>query len=230
MPPETSDFTAVPHIVTGQEDLHPKLQKTVQRHLENPYRREPTGKMREIFEALHSWYQAECGQWPVILDTGCGRGHSTRLLAQRYPDHLVLGLDKSEQRLEHLREPLPHNARLVRTELVDFWLLAREYNWVFAKTCLYYPNPWPKLAHLKRRWHGHPIFPVVLSTCQSLELRTNWQIYAREFAHALELAGHPARSQTLALDRHSTFISAFERKYVLSEQPVYGVSAHIAPQ
>jgi tRNA G46 methylase TrmB len=59
---------------------------------------------------------------------------------------------------------LMSNAMLLRAELSDFFtLVAYESDWVVHSHYLLYPNPYPKGKHLKRRWHGHPIFPVMLA-------------------------------------------------------------------
>ena len=59
---------------------------------------------------------------------------------------------------------LMSNAILLRAELSDFFtLVAYESDWVVHSHYLLYPNPYPKGKHLKRRWHGHPILPVILS-------------------------------------------------------------------
>ena len=36
---------------------------------------------------------------PIILDSGCGTGGATRLLARQNTDALVIGVDKSSRRL-----------------------------------------------------------------------------------------------------------------------------------
>lgn len=219
MPRERS-VGAVPEITTAQNTVHPRLTAVVKKHLTHPYRRPPVPFMRACFAEIYEAHQDR----PVILDTGCGRGHSTRLLAQKYPDHWVLGLDKSLQRLNHLADPLPENARLYRVELVDFWLLAQAQGWHFEQVYLFYPNPWPKAMHLQRRWHAHAVFPAILETARHFELRTNWSVYAEEFAQACVLAGRGVAGPTaLGLSADSAFVSAFERKYVLTGQPVYQV-------
>jgi tRNA G46 methylase TrmB len=59
---------------------------------------------------------------------------------------------------------LKKNAILLRAELSDFFsLVAYESDWIVHSHYLLYPNPYPKAKHLKRRWHGHPIFPVMLA-------------------------------------------------------------------
>ena len=66
---------------------------------------------------------------------------------------------------------LKSNAILLRAELSDFFsLVAYKSDWIVRSHYLLYPNPYPKAKHLKRRWHGHPIFPVMLTLGQYLLL------------------------------------------------------------
>jgi trans-aconitate 2-methyltransferase len=43
----------------------------------------------------------------LVIDLGCGPGNSTELLAERYPDAEVVGLDSSPEMLRQARERLP---------------------------------------------------------------------------------------------------------------------------
>ena len=56
----------------------------------------------EAFDATLEWIAREDpnGDRSIILDSGCGTGRSTRLAALAEPAALVLGVDRSEQRLE----------------------------------------------------------------------------------------------------------------------------------
>ena len=58
--------------------------------------------------------------------------------------------------------PMPANAVLIRADLVDFWRLLADNGVRLARHYNLYPNPWPKIGHLARRWHGHPVFPALL--------------------------------------------------------------------
>ena len=81
------------------------------------------------------------------------------------------------------------NVKLVRADLVDFWTLVyRDDSWKIHSNYILYPNPYPKSQHLKRRWHGHPVFPILLSLGGNLILRSNWNIYCEEFLHAVKTA------------------------------------------
>ena len=79
------------------------------------------------------------------------------------------------------------NAILLRAELSDFFLLiSNQTDWVIHSHYLLYPNPYPKSKHLRRRWHGHPILPVILALGGKLVLRSNWNIYCYEMIQAVD--------------------------------------------
>jgi len=164
----------------------------------------------------------------VILDAGCGNGESSVRLAAEHRGAWVVGVDKSAARLSvHAGRRLPANLLLVRAELADFWRLAARAGWRVERHLLLYPNPWPKARHLKRRWHAHPAFPDLLALGGELELRTNWPIYAREFAQALAIAGVPEPRLAAVTPEPGEAISPFERKYAASRHSLVGVRARI---
>ena len=151
---------------------------------------------------------------PVILDAGCGNGASTLRLAYRYPHAWVIGLDKSAARLQRLA-PQGHARRghvwLVRAEIAEAWRILAEAGVRLTGHYLLYPNPWPKSAHLHRRWHGHPAFRWLLALGGRLELRSNWPVYVAEFGYALRIAGH--RFHIDPIDPALPALTPFERKY-----------------
>lgn len=156
---------------------------------------------------------------PLILDSGCGVGDSTRFLAEQYPNHLVLGLDRSGHRLQRQRPDLPDNALLIRADLVDFWRLAVAANWQPDRHYLFYPNPYPKASQLSRRFHAHPVFPAMVTLSKQLEARSNWKIYLQELQ--VGLAAYDIHSLIQPIDPDSPAVSAFERKYRASQQPLW---------
>ena len=62
---------------------------------------------------------------PIILDSGCGTGKSTILLAKTFPSHSVIGIDRSLPRLsKSLDLPTPPpNLLFLRADLHDFYVL-----------------------------------------------------------------------------------------------------------
>ena len=186
----------------------------------------------------------------VILDSGCGAGESTLHLAKRFPGIPVIGIDKSAMRLTkagniHQQEAAgtdqPSNAFWVRAELLDFWRLALEEvqagRWNIVHHAVFYPNPWPKESEAGRRFHLHPIFPTLMALSAVTELRTNWEIYAREFAAAArivcdsaaqnrsEKSEHPEQSAVITCETFDPTIpeTAFERKYKEARQQLWRV-------
>ena len=211
-------------IVSNQDGVHPNLAKVVRRHLASRFLKPVSDHTREAFDVVATRLaSANCG---LVLDSCCGVGDSSRALARAFPDHWVVGVDKSGARLGRERdEHTPENLLLVRADLNDFFRLAAEAGWRPARHYILYPNPWPKAEHLKRRWHGAPVFPDIVRLGGRLELRSNWRLYLEEFAGALELAG--VASTLRAFDAAAP-ITPFEAKYKISGQPLWQLTADIS--
>jgi tRNA (guanine-N7-)-methyltransferase len=209
---------------SSQAAPHPQLERVVRRHLDRSWQQPIRAHGSAAFAALLGQLDPAL---PLVLDSGCGTGHSTAQLARVHADAVVIGVDKSDHRLARSPE-LPANARLVRAELADFWRLARSAGWRLDRHYLFYPNPWPKPGHLMRRWHAHPVFPDLLALGGRLELRTNFGLYAREFQQALQIAGvDTAEVVSLPADQASEPVSPFERKYARSGHQLYRLQAQL---
>ena len=235
-------------VQSNQEGPFKDLEKLVRKYACTPYLRPIADHTRLAFadaeqfiEDFYTQHQPTPSAGmpntpiPVILDSGCGTGESTFHLAQQFPDYPVIGIDKSAVRLnkanktDDLPQPLPRNAFYVRAELIDFWRLALEKvtagQWTIPYHALYYPNPWPKQSEAGRRFHLHPIFPTLMQLSQTTELRTNWNIYAQEFALAARLL-LPNADVTIQSTEDGEPITAFERKYKNARQQLWRVIVH----
>lgn len=211
-------------ILSNQESVHKNLTALVQKHLESTFQKPIADHTKRAFDAVCCRIE-DSPKRPLILDACCGVGDSTRTLASRFPDHWVIGVDKSESRL--LRERpggWDDNLILARADLNDFYRLAENAGWKLARHYILYPNPWPKSVHLKRRWHGAPVFPAMLRLGGELELRSNWRLYLEEFAVALDIAGVTSDLQSFEAEDPLT---PFERKYRDSGQPLYQLTASL---
>jgi tRNA (guanine-N7-)-methyltransferase len=199
-------------ISSAQTGVHPDLEKLVRRHMAHPFLKPIADYNREAFAlalaAREQWQPAA----PLILDAGCGVGWSTQRIAETYPDHFVFGVDQSVDRINRGKPlPLPANATLIRADLVDFWRLLAENGIRLARHYNLYPNPWPKIGHLARRWQGHAVLPVWLALGGELECRSNWRIYIEEMAQALTLlTAQPVSCEAWQTDIPMT---PFEKKY-----------------
>jgi tRNA (guanine-N7-)-methyltransferase len=200
-----------PQIVSPQSGTHPRLAEVVLRHRDHAWRAPLHGPTMTQFARWQA--QRETSARPLLVDLGCGHGDSTLLLAARHPQAELLGIDQSAHRLARLAPDgfAVHVAgTLVRAEAATWMRALAEAGIAVDTLFLLYPNPWPKSEHLMRRWHGHPVFPLLLAA-RRVVLRTTWPIYADEFAVAAALLGRPA--QVRALGDADAVLTPFERKY-----------------
>ncbi len=202
-------------ISSAQDGPHRDLEALVRRHLAHPFRKPVADYNREAFAAALAAWEKFGRNAPLILDAGCGVGWSTLNIAQQFPDHFVFGVDQSVDRLSRGKPmEMPANAVLIRADLVDFWRLLAENGIRLARHYNLYPNPWPKIGHLARRWQGHAVFPVWKELGGVLECRSNWPIYIEEMALALGwLSGLPVAAEAYVTDAPMT---PFEKKYLAS--------------
>lgn len=213
-------------VTSRQTAPHKALPGLLQRRTRQAYGKPLHPASTAAFRLAETWLREQ--QQPLILDAGCGTGESTRELASLYPDFAVVGIDKSAHRLSReYSGATPANCLLVRADLVDFWRLAAAAGWQPQRHYLLYPNPWPKPKHLHRRWHAHPVMPWLLALGGQLEVRSNWPVYAQEFAYTLSvLLQRPIAARPLQV---TAPMSPFERKYRASDHALYACSADITP-
>jgi tRNA (guanine-N7-)-methyltransferase len=211
-------------IRSNQSGPHDDLSRRVARALAHPWRKPVAEHTRSAFTQADAWLKSRAA--PLILDAGCGVGLSTRHLATRFPEYAVIGVDRSADRLSRDHGSLPDNALLLRADLVDFWRLALAAGWQPVRHYLLYPNPYPKSVHLKLRWQGHPVFPVIVALGGRLELRSNWRVYVEEFALALEYVTGVI-SPVEAFEPELPYLTPFERKYHASGQSLWRLVAEL---
>jgi len=200
------------------------LAAVVDTHRQHAWRAPLHSPSVAAFHALQEFVAGDVR--PLVLDSGCGTGESTRLIARALPHSLVIGVDKSRVRLARTgARNFPHregNVVWLRAELSTFWRLAVQAGWRLHRHFLLYPNPWPKPSHLRRRWHGHPVFPEMLRLGGQLEMRCNWKPYAQEFAAAVRrVLGVDVQPVPVG---ESPVSSPFERKYRASGHALYSLS------
>jgi tRNA G46 methylase TrmB len=237
-----SNGNVVHSVKSNQEDIYKNLEAVVRKYAATTFLRPVAGHTREAFERVSDFVRGfnASGCAELVLDSGCGTGESTLHLAKKFPNVPVIGIDKSAVRLSKAGNErqlevsagascdIPANAFWVRAELLDFWRLALEKveagEWKILHHALYYPNPWPKESEATRRFHLHPIFPTLLRLSPVTELRTNWEIYAREFAEAAHVLGDALslkfNVELGAFDPENPE-TAFERKYKEARQQLW---------
>jgi tRNA (guanine-N7-)-methyltransferase len=137
----------------------------------------------------------------VILDIGFGNGDSTWQMAQQEPDKNFIGIEVHEPGVGHLLMALEENhienVRIACADAVEF-MENRIAPGSISGIRIYFPDPWPKKRHHKRRIIQPP-FVSLLARCLKkgglLHLATDWQPFAD---HVLEVMQDNADFTNLA--------------------------------
>jgi tRNA (guanine-N7-)-methyltransferase len=177
------------------------------------------------FEPL-DWSKVFPRQQPIEVDLGCGDGTLLLHWARKHPDRNWLGVERLKGRLAKLERKAPRlgirdNLRGLRIES------SYAVEWLFppdsiAAHHIYFPDPWPKKRHQKRRLF-QPEFVAAL--CRTLapggfvNLATD---HAGYFAHMLEVFGAASGFERVeAIEPASEEdMTDFERDFVRAGQPV----------
>lgn len=202
-------------ISTNQQGVHDKLDELVARYQRATNQRPVSAHTQQAFDEVSAWLDGFDGG--IILDSCCGVGESTARLADKYPDCRVIGLDKSQLRLEKHDNYASDctNYRVVRADVNDFWRLVADARWPVNKHYLLYPNPYPKASQVQKRWHGSPAMQALMALSDEVEVRSNWLVYLLEFAQA---AKHYGRIGDICTVTGGDAFTPFERKYMASGQ------------
>lgn len=207
-------------VQSNQEDVHEDLEALVTKHIRHSWS-EPTPDHSRL-AASDIARLLEDHNGPLILDSFCGTGMSTARLAEERPDALVIGIDKSRARLSRHKPNACKNYHLIRASCEHVWSELASAGVTCERHYLLYPNPWPKKAHLKRRIHGHPSFPLLASLGGVLEMRSNWLVYIEEFAKATALIGFESMITPVNV---TSPLTLFEQKYNANNEVLWRCTA-----
>jgi tRNA (guanine-N7-)-methyltransferase len=123
---------------------------------------------------------------PVVLEIGSGMGETTALLAAAVPEVNYLAVEVYQPGLAQLMMRAERlsldNLRLVRGDAVAL-LDEHVAPGSLAEVRIFFPDPWPKAKHHKRRLVQAPFVALVASRLVPgglLRLATDWAPYAEE--------------------------------------------------
>ncbi len=137
---------------------------------------------------------------PLVLEIGCGMGEATAAMAKADPDRDLLAVDVHVQGLGRLLRRIEGaeltNVRVLEGDAVVLLteMLAPDS---LDEVRVYFPDPWPKVRHHKRRLVQRSFLDLVATRLRpggALHVATDWAAYA-EHVSAL-LADHPRYAVT----------------------------------
>ena len=137
---------------------------------------------------------------PRILEIGFGMGETTATIAQEHPENDYLGIEVHTPGVGSLLKRIADlrlaNLRIIQhdaVEVVEHMIAPAALDGVH----LFFPDPWPKKRHHKRRLIG-PEFVALLASRMKRGARvhacTDWEEYARQMLEVL--SAEPALRNT----------------------------------
>ncbi len=129
---------------------------------------------------------------PVIIEIGFGNGEATWRTARDYPGQDFIGVEVHRpgvgRLLMALEEHDLHNVRIACQDAVEFMTRSIAAASVDGIR-IYFPDPWPKKRHHKRRLIQPPFVATLASALKPgavLHLATDWKPYAGHMIDVLD--------------------------------------------
>lgn len=125
---------------------------------------------------------------PLVIEIGCGTGTATAAMAQAEPDVDLIGIEVYQPGLAQLVQRIERdgigNIRLLRGDAVDVLehMIAPES---LTGVRVFFPDPWPKARHHKRRLLQPPTLSLIASRLRPggvLHVATDHADYAEHIA------------------------------------------------
>ena len=147
---------------------------------------------------------------PKILEIGFGMGESTTEIAQEHPEMDYLGVEVHTpgvgSLLSRIGELRLSNVRIIQhdaVEVLEHMIAPAALDGVH----IFFPDPWPKKRHHKRRLVQPPFVSLLASRMKSgaiLHTCTDWEDYARQMLEVLSAEAALRNTASGYIDRPDT--------------------------
>ncbi len=141
---------------------------------------------------IRDWDQMFGRRAPRFVEVGFGNGDALLVLAERHPDRDYLGIDVHRPGIGRLLAGLEvrelRNVRVMCQDAMvvfESWIPDASLDGVYV----WFPDPWPKKRHHKRRLVQPPFTRLVARTLKVgglFHLATDWEHYARQMLDVTE--------------------------------------------
>ena len=167
---------------------------------------------------------------PLIVEIGCGGGRTIMSMAAAHPEWNCMGIERCGEYYRLMRD------RAARKQLANFrcgridaaFLIKRYFTDASVQHYhIYFPDPWPKKKHLKRRLFNEAFCTDLKRTLErngTLFFATDHKDYYGEILPLLrgffDVAEHPEPWEDAPNGRTN-----FEVKYMVAGRPIYRLVA-----
>jgi tRNA (guanine-N7-)-methyltransferase len=168
---------------------------------------------------------------PVEVEIGSGKGTFLVSQATAHPETNFLGIEYTNKVYRYAVDRIGRrglkNVRIIRTEAVDFVQNFIPDGSVQAFH-IYYPDPWPKKRHNKRRFFSNENLGQLLRCLAPggrIQVATDHEDYWRQMDSVIEAAGDAVRRVDFARPAGAiegeTVGTNYERKYKKENRPTF---------
>ena len=116
--------------------------------------KEREGRVRQFFSNQITPLINSTNKHSIDLEIGCGHGHWINEYAQRNKTKICIGIDLISKRIEKatVKKENAKNTNLcfLKAEAIEF-INYKPKELVFTNVFVFFPDPWPKKKHHKRR-------------------------------------------------------------------------------
>jgi tRNA (guanine-N7-)-methyltransferase len=144
---------------------------------------------------------------PHILEIGFGTGDALLAYAQQHPEHDCIGIEVHPPGVGHLllkiQEAGLTNVRVICHDAVEV-LSHCLSNSCLAEVHIFFPDPWHKKRHHKRRLIQTPFIELLARVVRPggiIKLGTDWQNYAEQMLQLVD--AHPDFDNLAYVDRQN---------------------------
>ena len=147
---------------------------------------------------------------PKVIEIGFGMGETTAAIAQQHPESDYLGVDVHTPGVGSLLKRISdlhlENVRLVQHDAVEVLrhMIAPD---TLAGVHVFFPDPWPKKRHHKRRLIQSPFVALLASRMKPgayLHACTDWEDYAQHMLAMLSAESMLSNAASGYADRPAT--------------------------
>ena len=199
--------------------------------LANPILVNPTEKKSVELKTLHSplnWKDVFGNDRLVEIEVGSGKGRFLKESAQRNPEVNYVGIERASKYFAKSCERLAKHdittARLVYCD-APYFLYRHVANQSVSAFHIYFPDPWPKKRHRKRRIFNNSIWISELvrtlnNKSGKIYIATDYKTYFWEIQELFDC--HPDFEYCPKKSTETNYIqTSFEIKYREQGHPIY---------